>query len=653
MRLIGIKINQAKTEDHIKRCLKDEWYPFGDFEDVSKVKDYDKYVEKLKNRNSNGLYFITGEGGKKIDVNISCIVGKNGSGKSTIIDVLLAIINNCAKEYLSNYVKAYNSELMIASDLNASLFYEIKGVIYEIHCNNTNENSIIELYRNQVKVEKEGEKKLFAEQMFYTVLLNYSLYSFNTKDYCFKPEEKHIDSDTGDYSVWISRLFHKNDGYVSPIVLNPFRNMGKIDVNKEDSLAYQRLSAIALCNRDFIPGYIATYLLYKLNRKYEGDVPSVIYDWDKDKVKSKEGNRPSCAYQIIFMCIKANIQKRIKVRKSKCPQKEMLCNYMAYKVMKIAKNYADFKNCFDIEECWDYLDRCGQLELGIDYKNKIINLLNKILEDNSHITYKFHQAWRFISDSFPYNAVNPSYEEYERCELQQINNKSKLAYWKAMSLLPPPIFDMDIEFTSEIGNSSLTFSKMSSGERQLLFSLSSIMYHVKNIESIRKDENRIPYRNINIILDEVELYSHPEYQRDYIKGVLDRLSWIKIDSQKIDSINILVVTHSPFILSDICKENTLYLENGRRKETELTDSFGANYYDLLLNGFFLQEGGAVGAWAAEVFKSIVASKESTNTLQLEDDQKIKFAELFGDPLVSGVLKRRIIEIENKNKKKKS
>lgn len=65
---------------------------------------------------------------------------------------------------------------------------------------------------------------------FYTIAVNYSLYAYNSND--IKSE--------GD---WLPGLFHKNDGYQTPLVLNPFRKDGNIDINNENHLVKARLIA--------------------------------------------------------------------------------------------------------------------------------------------------------------------------------------------------------------------------------------------------------------------------------------------------------------------------------------------------------------------------------------------------------------------------
>lgn len=70
--------------------------------------------------------------------------------------------------------------------------------------------------------------KWAKENFFYTIVTNYSLQAFNANDY--KRERCLILKDGLDDTmaetqaeghVWMDSLFHKNDGYMTPIVLNP------------------------------------------------------------------------------------------------------------------------------------------------------------------------------------------------------------------------------------------------------------------------------------------------------------------------------------------------------------------------------------------------------------------------------------------------
>ena len=71
---------------------------------------------------------------------------------------------------------------------------------------------------------------------------------------------------------------------------------------------------------------------------------------------------------------------------------------------------------------------------------------------------------------------------------------------------------------------------------------------------------------------------------------------MKLDNIK--AVNIILVTHSPFVLSDIPKNNVLFLQEGVPVRVMQENTFGANIHSLLQNGFFL-EGAPMGEFAKE------------------------------------------------------
>ena len=131
------------------------------------------------------------------------------------------------------------------------------------------------------------------------------------------------------------------------------------------------------------------------------------------------------------------------------------------------------------------------------------------------------------------------------------------------------------------------FDHLSSGEKQQIYTISSMVYQLNHLNSAGK--GKIQYRNANIIFDEVDLYFHPDYQKklvDYVLRVIDKLKL-----ENILNINIMMATHSPFILSDIQKNNILYLENGNDVSNKVAiNPLGANISDVLSQSFFLKDG---------------------------------------------------------------
>lgn len=226
--------------------------------------------------------------------------------------------------------------------------------------------------------------------------------------------------------------------------------------------------------------------------------------------------------------------------------------------------------------------------------SKAWNVIKKILKESvsengerNHITLKISVCLDYMDSIYKHKSYWGTQSSKTLDEL--LDNKQINTYNDAVSALPPAFYITDMKFVPDnsdlendfdpedsdsswdgIGalydNGGFTLSKMSSGERQMLYSLSYVLYHIKNIQSVKEDDNRVAYHNICLIFDEAELYFHPDYQRRFLGMLLEAISWCNIDKEIIHSIQILIVTHSPFVLTDMLTENTMYLRDGHYKE---------------------------------------------------------------------------------------
>ena len=168
----------------------------------------------------------------------------------------------------------------------------------------------------------------------------------------------------------------------------------------------------------------------------------------------------------------------------------------------------------------------------------------------------------------------------------------------------------------------------------MMNSLSYIIYHIKNLQSVKNGPHTVAYRHINIVFDEAELYAHPNFQRDFVSKLLETIHWCHIDRRKIKSINIILATHSPFVLSDVLSQRSLYLENGQVYPIK-GQSFGGNYYDLLENSFFFKES-AMGRVSTQRIEEWINDydrgfmKDGSLTMDMTD--------YIGDPIVKEYMK---------------
>ncbi|EHN69899.1 hypothetical protein VFSR5_1535 [Aliivibrio fischeri SR5] len=175
--------------------------------------------------------------------------------------------------------------------------------------------------------------------------------------------------------------------------------------------------------------------------------------------------------------------------------------------------------------------------------------------------------------------------------------------------------------------SKLTFLDMSSGQKAILGILSSIYSQVK-----RK-------RNATLImLDEADLYLHPEWQLLFMKKMIEILS-----SLNGSDVQIIVTSHSPLIMTDFPQRCLILLESDG-KSTLIKDTsfnpFGANLYDLYSQGFFLEES-KVGALAVDkIMKLLSELREHEKGKTISEDFKLSL-NLISDEVTKNEIKRLI------------
>lgn len=92
-----------------------------------------------------------------------------------------------------------------------------------------------------------------------------------------------------------------------------------------------------------------------------------------------------------------------------------------------------------------------------------------------------------------------------------------------------------------------------------------------------------------IFLDEPTNSYHPDWQRKFIKILNEFIHLYNLNEKKK---KFLISSHSPFILSDLPKENVIFLEKGKQVYPfeDGKQTFGANIHTLLSHGFFMKDG---------------------------------------------------------------
>jgi predicted ATP-dependent endonuclease of OLD family len=198
----------------------------------------------------------------------------------------------------------------------------------------------------------------------------------------------------------------------------------------------------------------------------------------------------------------------------------------------------------------------------------------------------------------------------------------------------------------------LTFdlSGISSGERAMLVTYSRFYWLIDrstNEPSYRRfgftdgsfhtDHYRLR-ENLLILIDEGEVYLHPNWQREYLNNILNFFGEIFENCDDVKNIQIIMTSNSPFVISDLPKENIILLENrdGRshvRAESDKFDTFGANIHLLLSDTFFMSKG-LIGEFARNKMNAVIEFLNNDSEASHEQRSDMAYIiSIIGEPVI--------------------
>ena len=604
------------------------------------------------------------------NIHIQAIVGKNGAGKTSMLDIIYRIINNLSFSMLTKGVSQLVS-LYFIEDLYATLYYSLNDKFYCISCHGQTiiwsevdanlKGSNLALYSSTWTKQDFSEKDLIekSKNLFYAIVTNYSPQALVPNDYKKEIVSRYYKGKLTerDDTSWLPSLFHKNDGYLTPVCLAPYRDdNGAINMTKELLLTTYRLSSIFLYyhfNGENAHAVIDTY-----------SFADIKYEYQPRHANEKFSRYNGASKKSLISASKSSIGKQIlslfgvldQRLMSKCNVYYSGCEYLIAKVYSIVDTYQSYVLYKKLFFKRDTTTGTNEIQNGItsalpdpQLEPLLEKLITKLEDDKSHVTIKLRQVLYMLKYIKQCEEENNDYawltDELEKFSFKEYFEKvhnisiSSISIEKLQSLLPPPIFDIHIELyqADEKQQDAIAVEDLSSGEKQLLFVLSTIVYHVLNLRSIAHEPDRVSYKNIFLILDEVEMCFHPDYQRQFISRLVNVLVDLKLNQDY--SFYILIATHSPFILSDIPQRNILYLNKGQDVGHKITvNPFCANVNDILFQSFFLDHGFS-GELATRRVKDLVSEMKALhhNNVQKRKSIKLFIDKLIGDPVLKDAL----------------
>ncbi|MDY0320219.1 MAG: AAA family ATPase [Arcobacteraceae bacterium] len=419
------------------------------------------------------------------NINVTAIVGENGSGKSNILTFL---------SIYSELMHDLSNPLDIMSLTKKKLERRIGNSFFVFYINNKFVKSFgidCEFILNGKNITYESD---FIQEHF-------------TLSYNFMLENR--------YKFWYYNFNISNKLFVQPNKSDNSIDFEFLDNESNKFLLFNILEfdkKIKLIDDFFIPNYFTLeinrkfYLnLQKLNKK----LFNKLSEFQNKVIKIKKNAILSLndikLLNSIFYVLYIDEQRK----------------YPTKKQYKISKEYSNILKKDNFEEKVNFF---------------LTHNYDEIFDENIQYIQHDFKFIKFLEDNKIDNIHNSIYTFNDEIEFLKA-----LPNW------------IDIRIYNE---KNLSFSDLSNGERFLIKFIFNLVFYLMKI----KKEN---FLFINIFLDEIDLGLHPQWQKKFLNLILNIFKNYHI------KLNIILTSHSPFILSDLPKENIIFLNKYKEDDIEV------------------------------------------------------------------------------------
>ncbi|MGL5125924.1 MAG: AAA family ATPase [Fusobacteriaceae bacterium] len=530
---------------------------------------------------------------------ITALVGKNGSGKSNVLEFLSIEKNILETKFVYIYSTDNEDEYLIETNfldldkIKGHTHYKsevLKKYVYKYNCKNQTrvildagkENVRIIRYKPDL-IKRNQNKSSISKIPKYNVSLdiNYmeSFKMFQKKENILKEYQ----------NVFLKILLKEN---VRQYDLN-YKNLNLLESLEVKEI----LKKVTKKETEYIKvegnknRFIDNYLVYNININFKEIVSEYL------KISSEE------------------VLKELSLNPISKDEAFNENGLEALRKILKSENYENEKEEI-LKKTWSFLEKikCLKGDMSEEYYIKTIKNNSEKIDEFLRKIEKLDERFFDDENTLIFNFINDYTKDEEDQILDILKFESEL----------PDVHSENYEMLERVSN--LFYNRLeglSDGERMYISILSSIVEFVTLEGAVEK-------QNLILLLDEVELYLHPEWMRRILSTYINYLSRMK-DYK----FQLIFATHNPFIISDLPKENVILLEKGDEgsvsKKCEI-NTFGANIFDLYKETFFLNS--TFGEFATIKISEILDMKEITK----EDEEIINYIlNSIGEKLIKNEL----------------
>lgn len=547
------------------------------------------------------------------------LAGRNGSGKTTILDIIGMNQDERYKDAWNNLNNKLKSEYLMIYHIKKDEF------LIEIALNKKSEKDFWIKNIDDYSIYIANSKKIEGEIFKYDYKKNRII---PKNKFCFDKLEENKKKIAD-----IINIYYFSNSFSYRKKRNKF--IKRREDNHEDLLKRQTLKYeldepkdyLALYKRlfskqyeDFLSNIMENKLLINITDEYTDKISIIIDSSISGKLKESIKSVKNCLYKKNELN-KTSFVEDEKEDPNKNKKEIYLLGLSCRSLISSLNDLVEYKYAEELT------DSTNKSLTTLNEVEKFEKEINKIYDENNSFEEKIEKNIRlgyYLTEKIEkYVSLgwNGKYQEAfedilkQLCKIDQncfyeegliIDSKNYQGKKEVVELFEKMSEWYNDKYNNICNKIKISIPYLSDGERCILNIFSKLINIIEN-------ENR----ELHIVLmDEPDQRLHPEWSRQFVYLITKAIESL---SEKL-KFQFIITSHSPFILSDIRKEDLILLDKNNSNKLKLkevsTNTFAANIYEILNESFFLDD--TIGKFAKEKIEKNCKKKFQYNEKEFKE-----------------------------------